>query len=55
MKAALYLRVNDATRVRYIERGSASFSYAGRAGPVAVASYYATPVEIIEESAELRN
>lgn len=55
MKAALYLRVNEETRVRYIDRGSEPFSYAGRVGPVVVASYYAAPAEIIEEPDELRN
>lgn len=55
MKAVLYLRLSDATRGLYIERGSAPFSYAGRTGPVVVESYYAVAAGIIEEPTELRN
>lgn len=53
MKGALYLRVNETTRGRYIERGSAPFSYAGRSGPIVVASYYAAPAEALEEPEDL--
>lgn len=55
MKAVLYLRVSDATRGRYIQKGSAPFCYTGRFGPVVVESYYAAPPEIVEEPTELRN
>jgi len=55
MKAVLYLRVSDATRGRYVAKGSAPFSYTGRSGPVVVESYYAAPPDILEDPTELRD
>ena len=54
IKGSLYLRVDQESRADFEALGAAPFSYAGRSGPVVVASYYEAPDEIIDDPEELR-
>ncbi|MGO8918143.1 MAG: TfoX/Sxy family protein [Stellaceae bacterium] len=54
IKGSLYLRVDEASRSVFEALGAAPFSYAGRSGPVTVASYYEAPDEVVDDPDELR-
>ncbi|WP_163834008.1 TfoX/Sxy family protein [Spartinivicinus ruber] len=44
----IYFRVNDNTRLKYLEKGMQPFSYASTKGIVKVKQYYAAPEELIQ-------
>lgn len=53
MDDALYFVVDDTSRVRYRDEGSACFRYETRKGTVEVHRYYEVPAQAIEEADRL--
>lgn len=53
MNSTLYFCVDDLTREKYIEMGSAPFSYTKKKGHVVVKRYYEVPEAVLENSDEL--
>ncbi len=53
MKGVFYLRTDDDTRLAFVARGAAPFTYGGASGPVTVTTYFETPAEILEDEGRL--
>lgn len=53
MKGALYFRVDETSLPAYLELGAEPFRYWARSKTVEVASYYAVPAEIVEDTSRL--
>lgn len=53
IRDALYLRVNDITRVKFEAAGSEPFGYVRNGQAVSIASYYAIPEGLLDQPDEV--
>jgi DNA transformation protein len=54
VRDTIYLRVDDHTRERFVDAGSAPFSYMRAGREVSLAAYYQVPEDLLDRHDELR-